>query len=252
MTPTEPKGFSLRRWSQRKLDAARKADPGAAHARAVERDALGVRRADVGDAGVSAKAAGLRAAPAPGSDAPPEAALPAEAGSPTAHSVLPQLPAIDSLTIDSDYSGFMQPGVDDSLKCGALKKLFAEPRFNVMDGLDVYIDDYSKPDPIDPDLVRTLSQARYIFNPPQTRVTPEGYVEDVPAEELAAAQQPRPAAPGEPAAEIAADAVAPGSPASLCPAPECAPVPLNPASECDRALSERAARPGAGEPPKNQ
>ena len=63
----------------------------------------------------------------------------------------------------------------------ALKKLFSDPRFNVMDGLDVYIGDYSKPDPIDPAIVRTLVQARYIFNPPATRVNAEGYVEDVPA-----------------------------------------------------------------------
>ena len=89
------------------------------------------------------------------------------------------LPSIDSLSIDSDYSPFMQSGVDESLKRGALKKLFSDPRFNVMDGLDVYISDYSKPDPIDPEIVRTLVQARYIFNPPATRVNEQGYVEDV-------------------------------------------------------------------------
>ena len=40
------------------------------------------------------------------------------------------------------------PGVDASVKNAALKKLFADPHFNVMDGLDTYIDDYGKPDPI--------------------------------------------------------------------------------------------------------
>jgi hypothetical protein len=29
-----------------------------------------------------------------------------------------------------------------------MRKLFSDPRFNVMDGLDIYIDDYSKPDPM--------------------------------------------------------------------------------------------------------
>ena len=29
-----------------------------------------------------------------------------------------------------------------------MKKLFSDPHFNVMDGLDTYIDDYGKPDPI--------------------------------------------------------------------------------------------------------
>ena len=98
------------------------------------------------------------------------------------------LPSIDTLSIDSDYSPFMQSGVDEALKRGALKKLFSDPRFNVMDRLDVYIDDYSKPDPIDPEIVRTLVQARYIFNPPATRVNEQGYVEDV--QEDAAPREP--------------------------------------------------------------
>ena len=111
-------------------------------------------------------------------------------GPPEAGVTMPQLPAIDTLTIDSDYTGFMRPGVDDSLKCSALKKLFKDPRFNIMDGLDVYIDDYSKPDPIDPDVVRSLVQARYIFNPPATRVNAEGYVEDVPEAEPIESEDP--------------------------------------------------------------
>jgi hypothetical protein len=50
--------------------------------------------------------------------------------------------------------------VDESVRRVALKKLFADPHFNVMDGLDVYIDDYSKPDPIPAALLRSLNQAR--------------------------------------------------------------------------------------------
>jgi hypothetical protein len=114
------------------------------------------------------------------------------------------LPALESLTIDSDYSPFMQPGVDDAMKRGALKKLFSDPHFNVMDGLDVYIGDYSKPDPIDPAIVRTLTQARYIFNPPATRVNAAGYVEDVPDDAAADdAAAPADAAPAPPADGIA-------------------------------------------------
>jgi hypothetical protein len=91
------------------------------------------------------------------------------------------LPPVESLTLASDFAPFMQPTVDDSLKRAALRKLFADPHFNVMDGLDVYIDDYSKPDPISPDIVAQLMQGRYIFNPPETRVNEQGVVEDVPA-----------------------------------------------------------------------
>jgi hypothetical protein len=118
--------------------------------------------------------------PANRPDAPARAAAPAL-------SPAPALPSLESLSIESDFAGFMQPGVDESLKRGALKKLFSDPRFNVMDGLDVYIDDYSKPDPLDPAIARTLAHARYIFNPPPTRVTAAGYVEDIPEEELRAA-----------------------------------------------------------------
>jgi hypothetical protein len=40
--------------------------------------------------------------------------------------------------------------VAPEVKNAAFKKLFADPHFNVMDGLDIYIDDYSKPDPLPP------------------------------------------------------------------------------------------------------
>jgi len=79
----------------------------------------------------------------------------------------PALPSIDSLTFDSDYAPFMQAGVDDGVRRAALRKLLRDQRFNVMDGLDVYIDDYTKADPIEPALVRTLAQARAIFDVPE-------------------------------------------------------------------------------------
>ena len=117
------------------------------------------------------------------------AAAPATPGNAPERRSSSVLPRLDALTIDSDYTPFMQAGVDENVKRSALKKLFSDPRFNVMDGLDVYIDDYSKPDPISPDIVRTLVQARYIFNPPPTRVNEHGYVEDVPATSATAAEE---------------------------------------------------------------
>ena len=94
----------------------------------------------------------------------------------------PELPAVESLTFDSDFTAFLKPNVDEALKRKALKKLLHDPRFNVMDGLDTYIADYSKPDPIEPEVVKQLMQARYLFNPPKTRVNEQGFVEDVPPE----------------------------------------------------------------------
>jgi hypothetical protein len=126
-------GFSLKRWSQRKLDAAR----------AVEAPV---------DAGPRAVPVAPGVPPAPGVPAPP--------------ALSPALPPVDSLTIDSDFTAFLKPKVDESLKRQALKKLFTDPHFNVMDGLDVYIDDYSKSIPIPPEILEQLVQRRLISNPP--------------------------------------------------------------------------------------
>lgn len=176
-------GFSLRRWSQRKTEASRgNASPEAAKEAA---SAVDPNRETSSDSAVQADAR-APALPAPLGVAAQSTRMstgPSQPASPAApEAALPELPPIDSLTIDSDFSPFMQKSVDESLRRSALKKLFRDPRFNIMDGLDVYIDDYSKPDPIDPAVVRTLVQARYILNPPATRVNEQGFVEDVPDE----------------------------------------------------------------------
>jgi hypothetical protein len=62
--------------------------------------------------------------------------------------------------LDSDYREFLRPEVDDGLRRDALKKLFQDPHFNLMDGLDTYIDDYTKADPIPEAMLRTLNQAQ--------------------------------------------------------------------------------------------
>ena len=147
------------------------------------------------------------------------------------------LPPVGSLTIDSDFTAFLKPKVDEALKRQALKQLFRDPRFNVMDGLDVHIDDYSIPDPISPELVRQLVQGRYIFDPPPTRVNALGHAEDVPPEEIAAERAADPVeADGEaPPLQSVADANAPASPAS----PESA---GNPPVPSDTDTTERGVR----------
>jgi Protein of unknown function (DUF3306) len=143
----------LKRWSQRKLAAAREpATPSGP---------------------VAPNAAILPSVAEPAAGATPAA---------VAETAAPTLPPIDSLSFDSDFTAFLQPKVDESLKRQALRKLFADPRFNVMDGLDVYIDDYNKFEPIPPDLVAQLNHAKFLFDPPKTRVNEHGHVEDVPDE----------------------------------------------------------------------
>lgn len=75
----------------------------------------------------------------------------------------PELPPVESLTPESDFSGFLHPEVDEKLRRAALRKLFSDPHFNVMDGLDVYIGDYSKADPIPEEMLRQLNQFITMF-----------------------------------------------------------------------------------------
>ena len=75
------------------------------------------------------------------------------------------LPSLDSLTFESDFKAFMHEKVEEGVKRAALKKLFSDPRFNVMDGLDTYIDDYTKSDTIPPEMLARLERAREkLFN----------------------------------------------------------------------------------------
>jgi len=88
--------------------------------------------------------------PAPGKTVDPEAPA-------------PELPPLDQLTPASDYRAFFHPKVNEDVRRAALKKLFSDPHFNVMDGLDVYIDDYSKSEPIPAAMLASLRQAQNIL-----------------------------------------------------------------------------------------
>jgi hypothetical protein len=72
----------------------------------------------------------------------------------------PKLPSVDSLTFESDFKDFMHAKVEEGVKRAALKKLFADPRFNVIDYMDVYIDDYTNLESIPPEMLATLKHAR--------------------------------------------------------------------------------------------
>lgn len=71
----------------------------------------------------------------------------------------PTLADVAALTRESDFSRFVAPEVDGEVRNAALKRLFADPHYNVMDGLDIYIDDYTKPDPLPRSMLRKMAQA---------------------------------------------------------------------------------------------
>ena len=53
------------------------------------------------------------------------------------------MPPLDSLDENSDYSGFLSPGVSERLRRRALRKLFMSAVFNIRDGLDDYDEDFT-------------------------------------------------------------------------------------------------------------
>ena len=63
---------------------------------------------------------------------------------------------------DPDFSAFMRPDVDPAVQQAALKKMFTDPHFNVMDGLDIYIDDYSNPEPLSPGMLERMVQSEML------------------------------------------------------------------------------------------
>ncbi len=101
----------------------------------------------------------------------------------------PQLPPVESLTKDSDYSVFFQPKVDESLRRAALKKLFTDPHFNVMDGLDTYIDDYSITEPVTAEMLAGMRSAQKIFQWARGETDEEAAKKEAEAEQLAAQEQ---------------------------------------------------------------
>ncbi len=74
----------------------------------------------------------------------------------------PTLDDVAALTRESDFTRFVKPEVSGEVRNAALKKLFSDPHFNVMDGLDTYIDDYNKPDPLPASVLRKMAQAAYL------------------------------------------------------------------------------------------
>lgn len=126
----------LGRWSRRKLDAQE-----------------GKPLDEPAPQPLAAVAQPATAAPAP--LAPKPAQAPQEPA-------LPTLADAQALTPQSDFSAFVLRGVTPEVRNTAMKKLFADPHFNVMDGLDIYIDDYTKPSPMPAAMLRRMASAKFL------------------------------------------------------------------------------------------
>jgi hypothetical protein len=77
----------------------------------------------------------------------------------------PQLPKIEELTPESDFRPFMNANVDPGKRREALKKLFADAHFNTPDPFEPFSADLTGEDPIPPELLKTLNQAKkFLFD----------------------------------------------------------------------------------------
>ncbi|GIZ52065.1 DUF3306 domain-containing protein [Noviherbaspirillum aridicola] len=95
----------------------------------------------------------------------PEAAQPAQPAAEETPRPPPTLEDVAGLTPDSDFKPFVARGVDENVRRSAMKKLFADPHFNVMDGLDIYIEDYNKFEPIPAQVLGALNHAQALLDP---------------------------------------------------------------------------------------
>ena len=113
---------------------------------------------------------------------PPEAPVEKTDASPPAESK--PLPPVEKLTPESDFTGFMQPKVADNLRRAALKKLFSDPHFNIPDPFEPYSRDWNIADPIPPEMLATLNQAKVLlFDKKEEEQKPEEMQDEAKAEE---------------------------------------------------------------------
>jgi hypothetical protein len=200
----ETDGF-LGRWSRRKLgeDKADRENAGP------EKAAEGVGEFPLRPL-VDSGAAGGRADVSPVAPAPTPT-LPRREKEQEASAVEPLLPTlqdVQALTPESDFKPYLSRGVEPQVRNAAMKKLFADPRYNVMDRLDTYIDDYSKPDPIPESMLRRMASAQFLglFEDKEKPIdaAPPGDVADTPEVQSVAESDPQPMEPSAaPAAQSA-------------------------------------------------
>lgn len=117
---------------------------------------------------------------------------------------LPTQADVEGLTAESDYTAFLAKGVDESVKRSAMKKLFALPQFNIMDGLDIYVGDYSQPDPLPPGMLEALLHAKAALDPAQFFAKPVSQLLDKLEEQGSVAANPPMTTEPDPAPDASA------------------------------------------------
>ena len=100
---------------------------------------------------------------------PAEDASSAEVSKTQTQAPLPTLQDIPALTPESDFKPYLNQGVEPHVRNAAMKKLFTDPRYNVMDRLDTYIDALTfAPGRIMPRSIAFLRIASILIPPPSS------------------------------------------------------------------------------------
>ncbi len=86
---------------------------------------------------------------------------------------VPTLEDVERLTPASDFQNYMRQGVPGEVRNAAMKKLFTDPHFNVMDGLDIYIGDYNTPDPLPAGMLQKMVGAELLNLFPKAQENPD-------------------------------------------------------------------------------
>ena len=112
----------------------------------------------------------------------------APVSSPQTSPDIPTQADVDALAVGADVSRFLQSGVAEAVRGAALKKLFADPAYNVISEMDDYVEDYSQMVKLSATELRQLQQSKdlYLFEDPPWKV--EAKARDAAAKQAAEEQ----------------------------------------------------------------
>jgi hypothetical protein len=106
------------------------------------------------------RAAESAAAPAKPDESAPNGTMPASTAQAPVQDEAPPLPPVEKLTPESDFAPFMHPKVPELMRRAALKQLFRDPRYNVVDKFEAYSDDYTVVATTTPEMVEKANRLR--------------------------------------------------------------------------------------------
>lgn len=177
-------------------------------------------------------------APGPGESEPMPAAPPTgdpEPAEPTQSEIVEQLPDIESLDEQSDFTVFLKDGVPEELRKRALRRLWRlNPVFANLDGLNDYDEDFT-------DAAAVVEGIKTFYQVGKGMVTPEEPAAQDAAEPGLASEPEEPVAEGAESAESGEDGTGPGRIGQMARAP--APDPAA------RAKATRTVESGSAEAP---